>query len=292
MEISVKAKTTFIEMLFISLIVAINPANAKHNVEEADKEVYKIILVDKSSIIGTIITEDEAKIVFETLSHVEMVIPRDQIRNMRRLYGDIVKGEYVQPDPNRTRLFLAPTARPLKHGQGYFSIYEIFFPMLAVGVTNYVNLAAGVSLVPGVSQQLLYLAPKVVPLQLKYLDLAAGILYIIPPGSGTDKLGITYGMTTVGDKGKALTLGLGWGFAEGETNNKPVFLLGGEIQVSNNLKLVTENWFPPDSDYKYLTFGFRFFGEKLAADLAFIHPLGADMGGFPFVPWIGFVVNF
>ncbi len=287
-----KVKTATIILSGVYLFVFLCPASAQQNVEEPDKEVYRIVLNDNSKIIGTIKSEDEGKIVFETLSHVEMVIPREQIKSMRRLYGDIVAGEYVQPDPNRTRLFLAPTARPLKSGQGYFSVYEIFFPMVAVGVTNYVNLAAGVSLIPGAPQQILYLAPKVIPLQLKNLDVAVGVLYIVLPTSDAEKLGIAYGITTIGDKGKALTVGLGWGFAEGEMNNKPVFLLGGELRLSYHSKLIIENWFPPESDVKFITAGFRFFGEKLAADLGFIHPLGADMEGFPFIPWIGFAVNF
>lgn len=93
----------------------------------------------------------------------------------------MVRGELWRTDPNHTRLLFAPTARALKAGQGYFSVYEIFFPFVAVGVTDFFTLSGGFSLFPGVESQLLYIAPKITPVHLEKFDLAAGVLYIKIP---------------------------------------------------------------------------------------------------------------
>jgi hypothetical protein len=63
--------------------------------------------------------------------------------------------------------------------------------------------------------------------------------------------------------------------------------------VSNSVALVSENWIPVGSDVQILSFGFRFFGEHLAADLAYFYPVTkTESEGFPFLPWSGFTYNF
>jgi hypothetical protein len=59
------------------------------------------------------------------------------------------------------------------------------------------------------------------------------------------------------------------------------------------VKLLSENWIPMGSDISLLSFGIRFFGESLAADLGFICPAGThDTEGWPLIPWIGVTYNF
>ena len=221
-----------------------------------------------------------------------MVIPKNQVKTIEHLSGEIVAGEYVRADPNHTRLLFAPTARSLRVGQGYFSAYQIFFPFLAVGATDFLTIAGGISLFPFVSNQIFYLAPKTTPLHLKNFDLAGGVLYINSTAASSDGVGILYGVGTYGTPNTALTIGLGWGFAKGEVENEPILLIGGELRASNSVKFISENWIPPKSDVAFISFGIRFFGENLAADFALIHPAGSRIEGFPFFPWLGFAYNF
>ena len=53
-------------------------------------------------------------------------------------------------DPNYSRLLFGPTGRPLKKGDGYFSDYELAFPGVAVGITDNLSIAGGISIVPGI----------------------------------------------------------------------------------------------------------------------------------------------
>jgi hypothetical protein len=252
-------------------------------------KAQRITLTDGSILIGKIVSDSTSKIVFRTFSGVQMEIDRSSIEEIKSVEGEWVKGEFMREDPNSTRLFFAPTARALRQGRGYFSAYEIFFPMLAIGITDFITFAGGVSLFPGASEQIIYIAPKARLVHLDYFDLAGGILYM---SVSDHTFGITYGVATVGTSMASLTLGLGWGFVDSELSDDPTLVVGGEVQLSNSIKLITENWFPPKMDGGLISFGIRFFGESIAGDFGLVRSTRSSNGGFPFLPWIGFVYNF
>jgi hypothetical protein len=254
--------------------------------------IYRIELTDASTLVGTISAENDTTIQFKTLAGLEITIRKKLIERKVQISSKIVEGKVWRTDPNQTRLFFAPTGRALKGSQGYFSVYELFFPFIAVGITDYITLAGGLSLFPGADQQLLYLAPKITPFQLDKFDLSAGLLYIFVPNNEEDA-GIFYGVGTYGNETASLTLGLGFGFSGGDVEDKPVYVFGAELRSSNSVAFITENWYIPENDeFQIVSFGLRFFGENLAADFGLIHPLGADTRGFPFLPWLGFSYNF
>jgi len=277
--------------VFIYCLILILPTLLSAAPDSTQAILYRIELTDGSVLMGTILSEDENSIQFRTVSELEITILKDRILKREVSSAKIVEGKVWRSDPNRTRLFFAPTGRALKSGQGYFSVYEIFFPFIAVGVTDFLALAGGLSLFPGSSEQLFYLAPKITPIQLGKFDLSAGVLYIFVPNE-EDNAGIFYGVGTYGSQSASLTLGMGFGFSGGDVADKPVFAVGAELRSSNSVAFITENWFIPDSEYQIVSFGLRFFGENLAADFGLIHPAGADTEGFPFFPWIGFAYNF
>lgn len=123
--------------------------------------IQRIVLTDGSELVGNIVHQDADSVTFRTASGLRASVPRKNIKEIRTTKGEWVGGEFRKTDPNQTRLFFAPTGRSLPQGKGYFSAYEIFFPMLAVGLTDFLTLAGGVTLIPGATQQAVYLAPKV-----------------------------------------------------------------------------------------------------------------------------------
>ncbi|MBU1678332.1 MAG: hypothetical protein KKD86_05675 [Bacteroidetes bacterium] len=91
----------------------------------------------------------------------------------------------------------------------------------------------------------------------------------------------------------SFTGGLGWGYVDDELADSPILLIGAEIQASNSIKFITENWILPQDSPSIISFGIRFFGDYLAADFALITTSeGFENDGFPFIPWIGFAYNF
>ena len=250
--------------------------------------VKQVTLTDGSELVGRIVSESSEQISFITNSGIEMTIKRELIKEIINLVMEEHEGTMRRVDPNQTRLLFSPTARPLKKGKGYFSVYEIFFPMVSVGITDFIAFSGGISLIPGADTQLLYIAPKVNILNQEKFSLSGGVLYM----TVTDEsFGVAYGVATYGRSSGAVTVGLGWGFVDGDFSSKPLVVLGGELQVSGSVKLITENWILPGDSPAVISFGIRFFGASLATDFGLITSTESSEG-FPFLPWLGFAYNF
>jgi hypothetical protein len=278
-------KKFYLPTVFILLLLFLPQLQAQQ------EEIIRLELSGGSILLGTILSEDSTHINFLTNSNLQIKINKNIILKRKILKVNRIEGNLWRRDPNKTRLFFAPTGRALKAGQGYFSVYEIFFPFVAVGITDFLAISGGFSLLPGAESQLLYLAPKITPVQLEKIDVSAGILYLKIPEE-TDAAGIFYGVGTYGNENASITVGLGFAFGAGEIADKPVFTIGAELRSSNTVAFITENWLIPDSEVQVISGGLRFFGENLAADFGLIGFPGADLEGFPFVPWIGFTYNF
>lgn len=261
-------------------------------IDVSPTHTVRIFLRDGSEIIGKIVSRDTLKINFITISDIRLDIPLAQIKSMEDIAGTLVGGEFQFADPNQTRLFFAPTGRGLAQGQGYFSAYELFFPFFAYGVTDFFTLAGGISVFPGITSQLVYIAPRINFPSSENVHIAGGVLYINTTSFQGDPLGITYGVGTFGSSNAALTLGLGWGFSGGSYAEKPIIVAGGEARLSKYTKLLSENWFAVGAESFIYSFGLRFFGENVAADFGFFGSSDLKSEGFPFLPWLGFAYNF
>jgi hypothetical protein len=223
---------------------------------------------------------------FQSTAGATMQLPVGAVRSIKEIATvDIHEGEYWFANPNATRLFFAPTGQMLKAGEGYLSDYEVFFPGVAVGVTDNLTLGGGVSLLPlGFDEQIYYFTPKVGVSLSDKLHLAAGALVVSSQG---ETGGIYYGVGTVGDANASLTFGAGYGFAGGDIESRPVGLVGGEVRLSKRIGFVTENYLLPVSHDNILySFGLRFMGEKLTTDLALFNVSGNSSIGLPFVDFV------
>jgi hypothetical protein len=236
--------------------------------------VQEIRLVDGSIIYGRVREASDERIVVETPAGIRIEMDRGQIRSIRPARGEVVDGRFWRADPNRTRLFFAPTARPLDRGEGYVASYMLFFPFMGYGVTDRFTMAGGTPIFPGIIGEVFYLAPKVTVASRPGTDLAVGALaFFATQELDEGSVGILYGSGTFGNVQRAFTAGVGWGFELGggdgsSISNDPVFMLGGEVRTGENTKLLTENWFYIGDDTGgIVTGGIRFFGERLSADL-------------------------
>ncbi len=284
-------KKTLLILLLMAISGQLNTSFSYEYMFDNDHP-YRLTLHDGTSLIGNIIYEDDKAVTFKTISGLEMVIEHEKIDKIRPLSGEIREGKYIRYDPNSTRLLFAPTARPLKSGQGYIALYELYLAFVGVGVGDILTLAGGFSIFPGVDEQIYYFAPKITPVQYENLDLSCGIMHLGFTGESEIGLGILYTAGTLGSRTSALTVGLGWGYAGDEVGDNPVVVLGGEVQLSNSIKLLTENWFPPGTDFSMISLGIRFFGDNLSTDLGFFIPTGIDDEEAFFFPWVNFVYNF
>ncbi|MDP2039384.1 MAG: hypothetical protein Q8L04_18555, partial [Ignavibacteria bacterium] len=141
-------------------------------------KVFRITLSDDSEFTGYIFAETDSLLTLKTFSGSEIKIPKPSITERVLYEGTWLNGKYVRRDPNTTRLLFAPTGKTLKQGKGYISDYELFFPFVSVGVTDEITLSGGVSLIPGMKNQIVYFAPKVALIQDQNSGLSAGLLYM------------------------------------------------------------------------------------------------------------------
>jgi hypothetical protein len=251
---------------------------------------------DGSTFIGRVLDRDSAVVRLATEAGVVTVRTATIVRVDVVSAGDMQNGEYWFPSPNATRLLFAPTGRMLARGDGYVSDYQLFFPGVAVGVTDRVTVGGGMSLFPGIGldEQVYFFTPKVGVVSSEKANVAVGALIAAVPGIGSgdepSTFGILYGVGTLGGPNGSVTGGLGFGFADGDLTKRPAILLGGERRVSRRVAVITENYAVPGIDGVLLSGGLRFFGEQLAVDLALVAPVGE--GDAFAIPFVGFVFNF
>lgn len=253
--------------------------------------VQEIHLADGSTIFARVAAVDGDTLTLETQSGVRLQVTRAQIRSMQPLRGRIQEGQVWTEDPHGTRLFFAPTGRSLARGEGYFGVYELFFPFLTYGVTNDLILTGGTPIIPGAMGELAYFGPKLRVVDAERTQISAGVFAGLFDG-GT--AGIAYGVGTFGSRDNALTIGAGWAFWAGEgesgASRNPLIVLGGETRVSRRTKLITENYFVIGEGAGVISGGIRFWGERLSADAGLAALVGEESGCC--LPLVNFVYSF
>jgi hypothetical protein len=255
---------------------------------------------DGSTLVGRLVAETADTVRFESYG-VVFTLPRSLVADLRPVEsGQIKQGEYWAPDPNRTRLFFAPTARMLAKGEGYFSDSYLLLLNVAGGVTSRVTMGGGLSIIPSTNPQnnIFYLTPKVGLIEQPNFGLAAGALVGFAGFEGLDardrSFGILYGVGSVGSNDSHFDFGAGWGYAGGRVSGDPAIMVGGATRLSRRVSFLTENYYLPSvSDNVGISYGLRFFGEKLSVDLAFANAIGSNTTLlFPGVPYIAFAFKF
>jgi hypothetical protein len=261
----------------------------------ADTSVRQLIrLRDGSTVLGRITQSwgDSARV--ESLAGA-LVVRRADVRSVRLVAAaSIHRGVYWPEDPNATRLFFGPTARMLRKGEGYVANHWLFFMDGYGGVTDRVTLGGGMSLFPTdnfLKDNAYFLSPKVSIKQSERFNTAVGVWLGGAPFNdemeGDFTFGIAYGVATWGGPDAAVTLGGGYGFAEGRLARNPMVMLGGSRRLSRRWSFVTENWvFPNVEDHPLVSAGFRTLGESVSWDFGFVTVLGTGEGTV-LVPWFG-----
>lgn len=277
-------RTSLAAWVFGTLLVTAAPALAQ--------ETVTLILQDGSALVGRILEEDAESLTFQTEGGIELRIERVQVASVRRTT------RARRDDPNDSRLMLAPTGRQLRKGDGYFSDHYVLFPGFGYGLTDWLSIGGGVSVVPGVGldEQLFYVSPQVGRRVSERFALAGGALVA---GSGDYQAALLFGVGTFGGPGASLTLGLGVGgtrengYERFRWRDRPILLLGGSARLSDRLALVSENWILVGEPVSQQPIGLalRFLGDRLSADVGFVFSGETLDEGVP-VPWLSVSYHF
>jgi hypothetical protein len=265
----------------------------------ASDTLQEIRLADGSTFFGRVTEVAGERITVETTAGVRVELQRGQIRSLRPVRGRVQGGEVWLDDPHATRLFFAPTGRPLDAGEGYFGVFELFLPFVSYGITNQITIAGGTPILPGAIGRIFYLAPKVTVVKTPRTQLAGGVLAFFATGLDEDidlgTAGLLYGVGTFGSRDGAVTVGAALPFyaAEGDSDigSDPLVMLGGEARIGRRVKLISENYFVLGESGGLVSAGLRFFGERLSADAGLGLGVG-DGDSSCCVPLVNFVYSF
>lgn len=259
--------------------------------------VQMVTMDDGSTLVGRIVEVNDTAIVFDG-SFGRSIIKKDRVHQIREVEkSQIRNGKHWFANPNRSRLLMWPTGRTLEKGQGYFSDIYVFLPSVAFGITDRFTVEGGMSLFPGLGMdnQLIFAVPKLGFHAAPAVDFSLAAIIFRTPDDWDDgdshSVGLLCGTGTFGSENYSLSLGLGYGFADGELADKPALMIGGEARVARRLSLISENWMSPGLDDALVSYGCRFLGERTSIDLALFNVLD-DEAVFPGVPFVGFTWDF
>jgi hypothetical protein len=280
-------------------MLAALPAYAQQNFSEyefSESLTYVITLKDGSELIGKFISKTTTTLKLSTLSLPSVEIPFETIKKIEVADLDNIRsdGSYWFPNPNPTRYLFGSSAINLKPRTGYYQNSYLFVNSVNVGITDYFSFGGGFELIstfsPGVPP-IWFVTPKVGTQIFDKVHIGAGTLFGIVDGTS---FGIGYGIATYGNEDNNITAGLGWGFTDEETANKPIITVSGMKRTHRHVSFISENWFIPFDEeyYGVISYGVRFFGSNIAVDLAFLN--NADIAEIITIgiPYVDFVVSF
>ncbi len=301
-------------LLFVLLLAGAVTTTAQAQIfENADTTSFKpvnatVFLKDGTQLRGTLLSESLVGVTIKTDNLGEIMVTRDKIERVDKLGDGFYRnGNYWFANPNSTRYFFAPSALPLKKGEGYYQNAYLLINSASVGVTDQFTMGGGFVLNPlfrgwGAG----FLTPKYSFPSQSNVTLGVGAIlvgaYFRNSGifggnkeTNTFLGGIGYGTVTFGDKERNGTIGLGWGFGNGSVSSTPTINISYMTRVGRRVGLVTENWIiiPPQGDPgAILSGGIRFFGEKMSVDVALLSPVSRSLDIFIAYPYVDFVVKF
>ncbi|MEA3460382.1 MAG: hypothetical protein U9R49_00795 [Bacteroidota bacterium] len=267
--------------------------------EPADSiSLWVIDTEDGNSFMGSIVDEDSARLILLTEVYGTIQIPVSQIKAKSELQKtELVEGEFWFRNPHATRYFFGTNGYGLRKGEAYYQNTWILFNQINYGITNNISLGGGIVplfLFAGAPTPV-FITPKVtIPLIKEKLNLGVGMLYAYVLGEELG-FGIGYGALSFGNRDNNLTLGAGWAFANGEWANAPTLTLSGMTRVGRKTYLITENYYigiSEGSSLGIISAGGRSVQKRLAIDYGLVLPVGADIGSFVAIPWLGIAVPF
>lgn len=231
----------------------------KISLNKNEQPLLRIMTEDGTRVNGPVVGMTQSEIQLNS----QMGLLQIKIEDLESVEWEGIDFEpdtrYGFVNPNSTRYLFAPSAIPMKRGEGYYQNVWVTLNSLNYGLTDNISITGGIELItlfttmsfgdPGV----LSFANIKVGTQVKEkLYLGGGILGGGVIGENDANGGIGYGLLTYGNKENNITLGIGYGYLAGDWANRPIVVISAMKRVSSKVALVTENWIvSTHSEYSY-----------------------------------------
>ncbi|MEO1477033.1 MAG: hypothetical protein AAFV01_00500 [Bacteroidota bacterium] len=268
---------------------------ADSSLATSTEEQRRVTLTNGTVLVGVILEESADSVVLRTEDGLQTTIPRANIEEV----GPLLERGFRRYDPIPSRLFIAPTGRTMSAGTGRISGYYIL-PSVAYSPSDRLDLSFASSIPTG-GFTLFNFNVKGQLVRSEYMTIAVGANAFVPVGSdldGTGVAGTVYAALTAGSPANAFTFGVFGVYAsdyeDAEFGEGALVLAGYERQVSNSVKLISENYIGIGSGGfgGGSLAGVRFFGDRVAGDLAL--GFGWGEGGLEIspIPYVGVSYTF
>jgi hypothetical protein len=233
-----------------------------------------LILNDNSEIRGSVVEEDDNKIVIQNDQLGLLTFQKSELKKINRLTA---KGWQVNPNP--TKYFIGQSAFSLGKGEGYYQNIMALVNSVQYGITDRLSAGVGVELISLTSGNPIIFANAkyAIPVSDKFRFAASGnFLTLLDEGS----IGSLSGLATYGSVENNITLGAGYGIGGGGLTSDAVITLNGMVRIARRFSLVTENYILPGNDEIINLTGLRLINRKNTMDFMLVE------GRFPLVSFV------
>jgi hypothetical protein len=173
----------------------------------------------------------------------------------------------------------------------------VLFNQVSIGLTD--NFSVGAGTVPlflfGSGATPIWLTGKFsIPVTPDKFNIGVGTLIGTIAGEDTGAFGLLFGITTFGSRDKNFSLGLGYGFADGELSNSPTVTFSAIIRTSQRGYFLTENYYigAGDVGLGMISLGGRRMIKRVGLDFGGFIPLSSEIDTFIAIPWLGVSIPF
>ena len=287
-----KTKYLFLFLLLLSATILLQAQTTQ------DTSIVRIETNDGNEFMGEIVSQDSLKIHLKTQNLGEITILKNNITSQQEVdIKQIKDGKLWFANPQSTRYFWAPNGYGLKKGEGYYQNIYVLWNQFTYGLSDNFSLGGGIIptfLFAGTPTPVFATVKFSIPIEKDKINIGGGAIIGTVIGEEVGGFGILYGISTFGTPDNNVTLGLGYGFADGEFASSPLINLSGLFRVSSRFYFLTENYYIniDGEGGALIGLGGRWIIKKAALDFIFAIPAFPDMDGFFAFPLIGFTIPF
>jgi hypothetical protein len=303
--LTMKMKTKLFVLLFLLPFAAFSQQS---NLElNPDSLITVIRTTDGNEFFGTVVEENKFELRLETPQLGILTIAQAQIRSRKTVRPNkIVDGELWLENSQAARYFLAPNGFGLRKGEGYYQNSMVFVNQASIGVTDHFTFGLGIipSFVFGLNGSEgfiptpVWITPKLsFPVKEDVFSIGVGGLLGTVLGDDNSGFGVTYGVATLGNRDRNLSVGLGYGYFDGNWADRPAITLSGMHRIGKRFYLVTENYVINTSDDSsgLVSFGGRIVWQQVSLDFGVVSTVSREVYGLESnlsFPWFGLVIPF
>ncbi len=285
-------KASYLFLILFSLFFT-NTILAQTN----DSTLVRIQTTDGNDFVGKIVKEDPLVIVIQTNNLGQLTIQKTDIKTTELLEAQQFKnGKLWFSNPQSTRYFWAPNGYGLKAGEAYYQNIYVFWNQFTFGITDNFSLGGGIipTFLLGGPAPVFITAKFSIPLEKDKLNLGGGTIVGTVIGEDVGAFGLVYGLSTFGSPDNNVSVGLAYGFADGDWANTPLINVSGMFRLSSRGYFITENYFIHADGESVLALGLggRWIIKKASLDFIFAIPVGSGIDSFVAFPLIGFTIPF